>query len=61
MKTVTEVAKIQLYLATEKRSLLQKGQYYDEFCKVKKLEHFAMDRASARALWDGSEKLSGVA
>ena len=61
MKTVVEGANSQIYLATEKAPLLKKGQYYDEFCNVKQLEPFAMDPASALALWKESEKISGVA
>ncbi|CAJ1938848.1 unnamed protein product [Cylindrotheca closterium] len=61
MKTVAEGANSQIYQATEKPTLLKKGRYYDEFCNVKQLESFAMDPASARALWEESEKLSGVA
>lgn len=60
MKTVLEGANSQIFLATETTSRLKKGQYYDEFCKVQKLEPFAMDPVSARALWVESEKLSGV-
>ena len=60
MLTIPEGANSQVFLATEKMSLLTKGQYYDEYCKVKQLEPFALDPIAAQGLWEASEKLSGV-
>jgi NAD(P)-dependent dehydrogenase (short-subunit alcohol dehydrogenase family) len=58
--TIEEGANTQICLATEEASLLAKGQYYDEFGKIPKLEKFARDPVKARALWEASEKFCGV-
>jgi NAD(P)-dependent dehydrogenase (short-subunit alcohol dehydrogenase family) len=60
IRTTEEGANTQIYLATEKASLLAKGQYYDEFGKIKKLEKFARDPVKALGLWEASERFCGV-
>lgn len=60
MLTSEEGANTQILLATEKASLLSKGQYYDEFGKVRKVEKFARDPVKAKGLWEASERLLGV-
>lgn len=60
MLTTEEGANTQIQLATEKESFLVKGQYYDEYGKIGKLEKFACDPVKAKGLWRATERLSGV-
>jgi NAD(P)-dependent dehydrogenase (short-subunit alcohol dehydrogenase family) len=59
-KTPEEGASTQVFLAATSDDDIVKGAFYDEMKVNTNLPSFAKDVATARALWDASEKLGGV-
>lgn len=59
-KTPEEGASTQVFLAATSDDDIVKGAFYDEMKVNTNLPWFARDDVKGRALWDASEKLSGV-
>ena len=58
--TTEEGANTQIWLASAPSQELAKGTYYNEHGQIKRLEKFAQDPIKAKALWEVSEKLTGI-
>mmetsp|Transcript_7450 Transcript_7450/g.14158 ORF Transcript_7450/g.14158 Transcript_7450/m.14158 type:complete len:221 (-) Transcript_7450:116-778(-) len=58
--TTEQGANTQIMLASQNSRDIVKGAYYDENGRIVRLDAFARDETTAKALWETSERLAGV-